>query len=70
MQSPACKPGQIMEVAVGRGSAVLGAWDVQEDFNPLGTLPCKSAPHKSAFQLAERWSGDRLRLFAERLGTA
>ena len=68
VRSPARKPGQITGEAVGRGSAVSGARDVEEDFNPLGTLPCRSAPHKSASQLAERWGGGWLGLFAKRSG--
>lgn len=65
VRSPARKPGQINGVAAGGNSATLEARDVQEDFNPLGTLPCKSAPRKSAFQLVERWGGGRLGVFAE-----
>lgn len=49
--------GQITGLAAGGGLAVLGAGNVREDFHPLGSLPWKSAPHKSASQLAGGGAG-------------
>lgn len=50
-------PGQITGLAAGGGLARLGAGNVREDFHPLGSLPWKSAPHKSASQLAGGGAG-------------
>lgn len=72
-------PSSLLLLALSRGClctcgphllSQVRSRDAQENFNPIGTLPCKSAPHRSAFQLAGRCGGGWLGLFAEHSGAA